>query len=55
VREFKTPPLPTNRSFTYQLRVRWQEDGLAREQTRTVRVVAGQQLAVDFTNGEAVE
>jgi len=53
VREFKTPSLPSNRSFTYQLRIRWQEDGQLREQLRTVRVVAGQQLAVDFTNGEA--
>jgi uncharacterized protein (TIGR03000 family) len=55
VREFKTPSLPTNRSFTYQVRVRWQEDGQMREQQRTVRVVAGQRLAVDFTNGEAAE
>jgi len=55
VREFKTPQLPTNRSYTYQVRVRWQEDGQAREQTRTVRVVANQRLAVDFTNGEAAE
>ncbi len=55
VRDFQTPLLPTNRNFTYQLRIRWQEDGQMREQKRTVHVEGGQHVAVDFTSAAAAE
>jgi len=49
VRQFITPPLEQGKSFTYNLRARWTENGAPMDQTRTVEVQAGRQASVDFT------
>jgi len=48
VRDFVTPPLDPSRSFSYQVRARWTENGQPRDETRTVSVQAGQTAVVDF-------
>jgi uncharacterized protein (TIGR03000 family) len=47
-RNFTSPPLAPGSKYTYQIRARWTEDGLPREQTRNVEVRAGQDKIVDF-------
>jgi len=49
LRSFVTPLLPAESSYTYKVRVRWIEDGLPHDQTRTVQIRAGQQASVAFT------
>ena len=49
VREFVSPPLVPGRDYTYQIRARWMEGGREIDQTRTVRVHAGERVTVDFT------
>jgi len=49
-REFQSPPLDAGRTFTYEVRARWKENGREVNQTRSVKVQAGQWLTVDFTN-----
>jgi uncharacterized protein (TIGR03000 family) len=48
-RVYVTPPLEVGKTFTYSVRVRWQENGKTVEQTRTVDVSAGGNVRVDFT------
>jgi uncharacterized protein (TIGR03000 family) len=47
-REFVSPPLDPNRSYTYDLRARWEENGRMVDRTRQVPVRAGERRTVDF-------
>jgi uncharacterized protein (TIGR03000 family) len=47
-RTFVSPPLEKGQGFTYEIRARWTKDGKEVEQTRTVRVRAGENVDVDF-------
>lgn len=47
-RRFESPPLTAGRDYTYEVRARWAQAGRPVEQTRTVRVRAGQAVRVDF-------
>lgn len=49
VRRFVSPPLKPDKEYVYEVRARWQEDGRSVEQTRRVRVYAGDKVEVDFT------
>jgi uncharacterized protein (TIGR03000 family) len=48
-RAFLTPPLEVGKTYTYRVRVRWQENGKPVEQTRTVDMTGGGTVRVDFT------
>jgi uncharacterized protein (TIGR03000 family) len=50
-RSFSSPPL-TGDGGTYTVRVRWTQGGRTVEQTRTIRVEAGQRISVDFAAPE---
>ena len=45
---YKTPPLPRNQLFTYELRAVWSQDGQPVSDTRTVTVQAGKQHRIGF-------
>jgi uncharacterized protein (TIGR03000 family) len=48
-RKFVSPPLPTGRTFPYEIRAHWVgADGKPIDQTRLVQVQAGQRTLVDF-------
>jgi uncharacterized protein (TIGR03000 family) len=47
-RTFVSPPLERGQGFTYEIRARWTKDGKEVEQTRRVRVRAGEYVDVDF-------
>jgi len=51
LREFVSPPLAAQGSFTYVITARWMENGQPVERVRTVQVQAGQRVMVDFTKG----
>jgi uncharacterized protein (TIGR03000 family) len=51
-RDFVSPPLTPGQTYTYDVRARWTENGRPVEQTRTVRVRAGDTSTVDFTSPE---
>jgi uncharacterized protein (TIGR03000 family) len=55
VREFYSPPLARGRDYSYQVRLRWQQDGRTVTRTREVFVTAGSHVTVDFTNPERTE
>lgn len=48
-RTFSTPPLKPGNNYTYEVRVRWMENGKPMEKTRSVSVAAGQTVDVDLT------
>jgi uncharacterized protein (TIGR03000 family) len=48
-RTFITPLLELGLDYTYLVLVRWNENGMPVEQTRTVKVFSGAQVRVDFT------
>jgi uncharacterized protein (TIGR03000 family) len=48
-RTYQSPALPEGNTYSYEVRVRWMENGNAREETRTIRFRAGQSVTVDFT------
>jgi uncharacterized protein (TIGR03000 family) len=50
VRDFVSPPLDSGKSFDYQIRVRWTENGQPVEQQRTVTVRANGWTVVDCTS-----
>jgi uncharacterized protein (TIGR03000 family) len=52
-RRFVSPPLTTDRTYSYEVRARWTADGKAVEQTQNVSVQAGATVAVAFPLGEA--
>ncbi len=47
-REFRSPPVPPGDGYGYEIRARWQSPNGTVDQTRTVRVRAGQHVIVDF-------
>ena len=47
-REFVTPELPPGQSYTYEVRVRWTQDGKIYELTRFVTVQAGGQATLNL-------
>jgi uncharacterized protein (TIGR03000 family) len=49
VREYQSPPLDADATYTYEIRAEWMSDGEPVTRTRTVRVRAGQRIPVDFT------
>ncbi len=49
VRTFESPELQPNRSYTYNLRASWMQDGRPVTQDRQVQVVTGRSTTVDFT------
>jgi uncharacterized protein (TIGR03000 family) len=48
VRRYISPVLAPGMNYTYYVRARWMEDGVAVDQTRRVSVRAGDQLTVNF-------
>jgi uncharacterized protein (TIGR03000 family) len=52
-RLFETPALAGDRTYTYEVRVRWRDGGQEMSQTRTVQVSAGDRLTVDFRTAPA--
>jgi uncharacterized protein (TIGR03000 family) len=49
VRTFETPALPAGRSYTYQLKVEYQQDGKAVTRSRTVTLESGRTVNLDLT------
>jgi uncharacterized protein (TIGR03000 family) len=47
-RTFRSPPLEPGKNYTYEVKVRWMEDGKPVEKTENVPVHAGEQSRVDF-------
>ncbi len=52
VRQFYTPPLERGRDYSYQVRLRWQQEGRTLTQTHELFVTAGSHITVDFTKPE---
>jgi uncharacterized protein (TIGR03000 family) len=48
-RHFDSPPLQPGKSYFYTLRVRWQKDGKAVEETRRVNVRANDRVSLELT------
>jgi uncharacterized protein (TIGR03000 family) len=48
MRHFFSPTLEVGKSYSYQVRVRWQKDGKPVERKRQIDVRAGDSLQVDF-------
>jgi len=48
IRHFASPPLESDRKFTYHIRARWTEDGRQVEKDRKLEVHPGDQLFVNF-------
>ena len=48
IRAFESTPVPPGRTYTYDIRARWIEDGKAIDVTRSVKFQAGQKVVVDF-------
>ncbi len=48
VRQFESPPLSPGVDYQYQIRARWTEGGTVIDQTRQMRVRAGDQFMVNF-------
>ncbi len=48
VRQFQSPPLSPGMDYQYQIRARWTDGGTVVDQTRTMRVRAGDQFTVSF-------
>jgi uncharacterized protein (TIGR03000 family) len=49
-RTFHSPPLERGSNYSYEVRARWTENGQTKEQTRIVRVRAGERAVVDFVS-----
>jgi len=47
-RWFSSPPLTPGKSFAYEVKAEWMENGKKVEQTRNVTVEAGKESLVDF-------
>jgi uncharacterized protein (TIGR03000 family) len=54
-RDFDTPPLPSGKSYSYEVRIRWTEPAGVREQTRIVRVRPQDTTVADFTTAAPTE
>ena len=55
VRKFHTPPLEPDRRYSYEVRLHWRKDGREVTETHKVRVAAGAQAKVDFTNRDVAK
>ena len=55
VRQFYSPPLERGRDYSYQVRLRWQQEGRTLTQTHEVFVTAGSHITVDFARPEPTE
>jgi uncharacterized protein (TIGR03000 family) len=51
-REFVSPALTPGKSYSYELKARWTENGKTVEETRTVHVQANTWQRIDFTKVE---
>jgi uncharacterized protein (TIGR03000 family) len=51
-REFVSPPLTPGRTFSYDVRARWRDNGRTVDRTRHVDVRAGQRQKVDFFSAD---
>lgn len=51
-RQFRSPPLASQRGYKYEVMTLWYESGKEVKQKRTVRVRAGDRLTIDFTARE---
>jgi uncharacterized protein (TIGR03000 family) len=51
VRQFTSPPLTPGDAYTYDVRARWTDNGVAVDQTRHIVVHAGDQVTVNFIPG----
>jgi uncharacterized protein (TIGR03000 family) len=49
VRTFGTPELRPGQAYSYDVRIRWMEDGRVLERTRKVAVTPGEKVEVDLT------
>ena len=49
-RKFISPPLQSGRSFSYEFRISYKEEGREQTETRSLDVLAGRQYTVDFVN-----
>jgi uncharacterized protein (TIGR03000 family) len=49
VRTFGTPELRPGQAYSYDVRIRWMEDGRVLERTRKVTVTPGEKVEVDLT------
>jgi uncharacterized protein (TIGR03000 family) len=54
VRHFNSPPLQPGKSYVYELRVRWQQNGKPVEQTRRVDFQANDQISLDLIRSSNV-
>jgi uncharacterized protein (TIGR03000 family) len=52
-RYFFSPPLTPGKKYTYQMRVRWKEDGKPVEKTRSIAVHAGANVRLDLTRPQS--
>jgi uncharacterized protein (TIGR03000 family) len=47
-RQFVSPTLERGSTYTYQIQAKWTENGREFDQTRTINVLAGREVVVDF-------
>jgi uncharacterized protein (TIGR03000 family) len=50
MRVFASPPIPTGKDYSYNVRAQWMENGRPVDRTQKVHVMAGERSLVDFTN-----
>jgi uncharacterized protein (TIGR03000 family) len=50
IRHFESDSLDPNKTYTFQIRARWMQNGQQMDQTRQVQARAGQNVRVDFAN-----
>jgi len=53
MRAFVSPPLEPNKDYTYDVKAQWMQNGKQTEQTRHVRVHAGERAQVNFSANRA--
>jgi uncharacterized protein (TIGR03000 family) len=54
-REFVSPPLASSRTYTYQIRTQWTEEGKTVDRTHRITVQAGDRIGLDLTNGSRTQ
>ena len=52
-REFMSPPLDVGRTYTYDIRAQWNQDGRMFDQTQHAQVTGGHQVLVNFTAAQS--
>jgi uncharacterized protein (TIGR03000 family) len=48
MRAYQSPPLAPGSRYAYDIRARWNENGMEMTQTQRVQVMAGSRVRVDF-------